>query len=115
MLPRVERRPPQADERNPWKVSLPIFHVAPRGRRKRACRVPAATASLAGASGSDRLDAGAADYSPYLAMISSLVLPRMSYFLPILVKASVALSMWENSWPADSCTRMRARPLPTTG
>ena len=54
-------------------------------------------------------------YIPYLAMISCLVLPRMSNFFPTLVKASSALSRWCVSWPAEIWVRMRAWLWGTTG
>ena len=54
-------------------------------------------------------------YSPYFAMICSFFAPRISYLRPTLVKAAIARSMWCGSWAAESCTRMRAAPLGTTG
>ncbi len=54
-------------------------------------------------------------YWPYFSMISFLVLPRISYFFPILMNASSALSNCSLSCPALSWTRIRAWPWATTG
>jgi hypothetical protein len=58
---------------------------------------------------------GAPIYIPNLATISCFVLPRISSFLPTLMKASRALSRWWISWPAEIWVRIRAWPWGTTG